>query len=230
LKEKAEKKKEDKTKEPESESNAFEEDEGEWIGMENIEEKLNIKVKTDNEVSDKIPVSLTTADFTVQNVALKMGIPVISIDGMRIRKIKNYILKCITCETLNWDTTKVFCEHCGYNTLMKIGYSVDVDGNVTVYDKKADVRVRGTKYDLPKPSLSKKAVVYILSEDQIKTKKNEFSLEKNLDKILDNYDNFKELNDRNTNNGYNTSKNFVWGFPKQNPNVSKKYYSKKSKK
>jgi RNA-binding protein NOB1 len=113
--------------------------------MENIEQKLNIKIKTEEEYNSKINVSLTTADFTVQNVALKMGIPVISIDGMKIRKIKNYILKCITCETLNWDTTKVFCEHCGYNTLMKIGYSVDADGNVTVYDKKADIRNRGTK-------------------------------------------------------------------------------------
>jgi RNA-binding protein NOB1 len=131
--------------EQESESAVDQEDEGEWIGMENIEQKLNLKVKTDNEISDNMPVSLTTADFTVQNVALKMGIPVISIDGLRIKKIKNYILKCISCDTLNWDTTKVFCEHCGYNTLMKIGYSVDAEGHVTVYDKKADVRVRGTK-------------------------------------------------------------------------------------
>jgi hypothetical protein len=73
-------------------------------------------------------------------------------------------------------------------------------------------------------------VIYILSEDQLKTKKNEFSLEKNLDKILDNYDSFKDLNDKNVSKGFNTSKNFVWGYPKQNPNASRKYYSKKSKK
>ncbi len=231
LKEKKEKEAEKPKETPPAEESAFDQDdEGEWIGIENIEQKLNLKVKTDNELSDQIPVSLITADFTVQNVALKLGIPVTSIDGMRIRKIKNYILKCITCETLNWDTTKVFCEHCGYNTMMKIGYSVDADGNVTVYDKKADVRLRGTKYDLPKPSLSKKGVIYILSEDQIMKKKKDFNLESNLDKILDNYDNFKELNDRNTQKNYNTSKNFVWGYPKQNPNASKKYYSKKSKK
>ncbi len=84
---------------------------------------------------------------------------------------------------------------------------------------------------MPKPSLSKKAVVYILSEDQIKNnKKNEYSIEKNLDKILDNYETFKDLNDRSSSKQYNTSKNFVWGYPKQNPNAPKKYYSKKSKK
>jgi RNA-binding protein NOB1 len=146
VKEKSQPQKTEPETQAEPESTGFDqEDEGEWIGMENIEQKLNLKVKTDNESSEQIPVSLTTADFTVQNVALKMGIPVISIDGLIIKKIKNYILKCISCETLNWDTTKVFCEHCGYNTLMKIGYSVDAEGNVTIYDKKADVRNRGTK-------------------------------------------------------------------------------------
>jgi RNA-binding protein NOB1 len=100
------------------------------------------------EEENKINVYLTTADFTVQNVALKIGIPVQSIDGMRIRKIKNYLLKCYACETFNWDTTKLFCEHCGYSTLMKIGYSVNSEGKVTVNDKKADARLRGTQVNL----------------------------------------------------------------------------------
>jgi RNA-binding protein NOB1 len=121
-------------------------DEGEWIGLENIEEKLNDKIKSDKKVEDtQLKVYLTTADFTVQNVALKIGIPVQSIDGMRIRKIKNYLLKCYACETFNWDTTRLFCEHCGYNTLMKIGYSVSAEGKVSVNDKKADARLRGTQ-------------------------------------------------------------------------------------
>jgi len=117
-----------------------------------------------------IKVYLTTADFTVQNVALKIGIPVMSIDGMRIRKVKNYILKCYSCHRFNYDTTQQFCENCGYPTLMKIGYSVSLDGKIKINDKKAEPRVRGTQYDLPMPTVSKKGVVYILSEDSLPKK------------------------------------------------------------
>ena len=120
-------------------------DEEEWIGLENIEEKLSLKIKTTDMDDENVKVYISTADYTIQNVSLKIGIPVMSIDGMKIRKIKNYILKCITCDTLNWDTSRVFCEHCGYNTMMKIGYSVDNHGNITIFDKKADSRLRGTK-------------------------------------------------------------------------------------
>jgi RNA-binding protein NOB1 len=119
--------------------------EGEWIGIENLEEKLNEQVKAEKVEDNNINVYLTTADFTVQNVALKIGMPVQSIDGMKIRKIKNFLLKCYGCETFNWDTSRQFCEHCGYNTLMKIGYSVTSEGKVTVNDKKADPRLRGTQ-------------------------------------------------------------------------------------
>jgi hypothetical protein len=85
---------------------------------------------------------------------------------------------------------------------------------------------------LPKPSLSKKGVVYILSEDQMPTpkKRTTMNLERDLDKILDNYDLHKELNDKIHKKTYNTSKNLVWGYPKKNPNVPNKYYSKKNKK
>jgi lysyl-tRNA synthetase class I len=72
-----------------------------------------------------------------------------------------------------------------------------------------------------------------LAEDQIPKKKKEVNLEKDLDRILDDYDAYKDLNNRNSNqNNYtnNTSKKFIWGYPKKNPNAPKKYYSKKDKK
>lgn len=117
---------------------------------------------------------------------------------------------------------------------MKIGYFVDINGKVVINDKNAEARNRGTQYNLPKPELGKKATVLILSEDLIPSKKRGAGLDihKNLEKILDNYDTFKELDDKKTKNEFNSnsSKNYVWGFPKQNPNAPKKYYSKKNKK
>lgn len=241
-KEKKEKPKKIEEPVPENEEEE-EEDEGEWIGLDNIEKKINNLMITnleDKENLNPINVYIITGDFTVQNVALKIGIPVMSIDGSRIRKIKNFILKCYACNNFNFDTSRLFCENCGYNTLMKIGYSVDIDGKITINDKKADSRLRGTQviniflyqYDLPKPTLSKKGVIYVLSEDQMPKKKNEkFNLEKDLDKVLDNYDSYKDLNNKDDGpKNFNTTKNFVWGYPKKNPNVPKKYYSKKDNK
>jgi len=79
----------------------------------------------------------------LQNVALKMGLPVLGIDGKIIRRIKNYIFKCYSCDKFVFDTARLFCDNCGYNTLMKIGYSIDFQGRVKVYDKEAEARLRG---------------------------------------------------------------------------------------
>jgi len=124
-------------------------DEGEWITPENIDSKLGKfkieedKLKKENE--NPIKVHISTADFTVQNVALKMGIPVQGIDGMKIRKIKNYILKCYSCNYFIFDTSKLFCADCGYNTLMKIACSINSEGVLKIYDKDAQARGRGTQ-------------------------------------------------------------------------------------
>ena len=102
---------------PEEIQNEFEEDEeeddeGEWIGADNLEKKINKKIKmSESEVDDsKINVFISSADFTLQNVALKIGLPVLAIDGKIIRRIKNYIFKCYSCNKFNFDTSRVFCQ------------------------------------------------------------------------------------------------------------------------
>jgi RNA-binding protein NOB1 len=119
------------------------------ITPENIDSKLGkFKIeeeKLKKEIENPIKVHISTADFTVQNVALKMGIPVQGIDGMKIRKIKNYILKCYSCNYFIFDTSKLFCQDCGYNTLMKIACSINSEGVLKIYDKDAQARSRGTQ-------------------------------------------------------------------------------------
>ena len=62
-------------------------------------------------------------------------------------------------------------------------------------------------------------------------KRHEYNLERDLEKILDNYESYKDFNPYKLDEiAQNTSKRFVWGFPKKNPNIPKKYYSKKQKK
>ena len=72
-----------------------------------------------------------------------MGLPLLGIDGRIIRRIKNYIFKCYSCSKFVFDTSRMFCDDCGYNTLMKIGYSIDYEGKVKVFDKEAEARLRG---------------------------------------------------------------------------------------
>ena len=79
--------------------------------------------------------------------------------------------------------------------------------------------------------MDKKGKVYLLSEDQLPKRRIDNNIEKNFDKLIDNYFQYKDLLVKNNDiKPYNSSKNFVWGYPKKNPNEPKKYYSKKSKK
>ena len=140
--------KKNKKKDKFSKGNFMDNDEGEWITQENIDSKLNkFKIEEDmeEEKESTINVHISTSDFTVQNVALKMGIPVLGVDGMQIKKIKNYILKCCTCSNFIFDTARLFCEDCGYNTLMKLACSINAEGVLKIYDKKAEARLRGTQ-------------------------------------------------------------------------------------
>jgi hypothetical protein len=58
------------------------------------------------------------------------------------------------------------------------------------------------------------------------------TLEKDFEKIMANYEQYKDCIGKTSNTTFNTAstKKFVWGYPKQNPNIAKKYYSKKDKK
>lgn len=227
-----------------------EDNEDDWITPENIDTKLNNMItsssnnnkqiqtqsqsesQSQTEKENKHPTPLInvfvhSADFTLQNVCMKMSIPIKGIDGMQIRKIKNYILKCTTCHDFIFDTSVKFCDFCGYPYLMKIGYNIYSNGDIKINDKKPNIRKRGTQYDLPKPSLAKNGTIYILADDQLPKQKHK---EINVNKVLEYYENMQEMPKHMGNEEKGkSSKQFVWGYPKQNPNKAKKYYSKKKK-
>lgn len=209
-------------------------EESSWINSDNLETKLSKFKKYEDVTTKPNPggIYIISDDYTIQNVCLKMGMLPISVNGLIVKRVKNFLFKCYTCGHFNFDTTVLFCQECGYNTLMKIGFSVNELGEGIIYDKDPEPRVRGVQFDLPKPELGKKATVYILCEDQL-PKKRDLDVEKHLDKILDNYDQYKDLIKSKKVSQFaegQTSKNLEWGYPKKNPNIPKKYYGKKSKK
>ena len=200
----------------------------------NINNNIEMNIEDNKEENDKnktneeINVFVNTADFTLQNVCMKMGIPILGVDGLRIRNIKNYILKCTVCYKFIFEIDKKFCPYCGYPYLMKIGYNIFANGEIKINDRKPEPRKRGQIFDLPAPSTKKNGTVYILTEDQI-PKKGFNKRDVDINKILENYESFKELPKHDSNIQINSSKQYKWGFPKKNPNIAKKYYNKKKK-
>ena len=193
----------------------------------------NIEMNIDNndeykKNKDEINVYVNTADFTLQNACMKMGIPILGVDGLRIRNIKNYILKCTVCYKFIFEIDKKFCPYCGYPYLMKIGYNIYANGEIKINDRKPEPRKRGQIFDLPAPTTKKNGTVYILTEDQI-PKKGFNKKDVDINKILENYERFKELPKHDNNLQINSSKQYKWGFPKKNPNIPKKHYNKKKK-
>ena len=198
----------------------------------NTNKEMNIDENNNNEenkINDDINVYVNTADFTLQNVCMKMGIPILGVDGLRIRNIKNYILKCTVCYKFIFEINKKFCPYCGYPYLMKIGYNIFANGEIRINDRKPEPRKRGQIFDLPAPTTKKNGTVYILTEDQI-PKKGFNKRNVDIDKILENYESFKELPKHDSTIQINSSKQYKWGFPKMNPNMPKKHYNKRKKK
>ncbi|EAS03594.1 nin one-binding Zn-ribbon-like protein (macronuclear) [Tetrahymena thermophila SB210] len=145
------------------------EDDGEgWINTENIhlyKEQGNQKLEN---TGSQIGVSILTADFAMQNVALQMGIPLVSIDGMLITRAKRFILECFGCQHLCKEMTKKFCPKCKNPTLLKVSCSFEADGSIKLYRKKGfKLNTAGFIYSIPKPQIGKQANNIVLREDDL---------------------------------------------------------------
>lgn len=85
--------------------------EGEWITPQNVgvHKSRALDLLPDDETQGKkgrkrkqddmkeIGAGCMTADFAMQNVLLQMGLDLVSVDGKRIQKVRNYVLRCHAC-------------------------------------------------------------------------------------------------------------------------------------
>lgn len=151
------------------------EDDGEWITMDNLTEVIirdsgedttgsNGVEATEEEralalTSPKNQVALATGDFAVQNVALQLNLNLMNfMSGLRIKKLRNYMLRCHACFKLfpmpKDGNPKHFCPSCGgQNTLLRCAVSVDSDTGVITPHLKANFQWnnRGNRFSLPSP-------------------------------------------------------------------------------
>lgn len=98
-------------------------------------------------------VACITTDFSMQNIIIQMGMNVLSVDGMLIEKVKQWVLRCMACYQVHYDMDRLFCCRCGNNHMSRVSCSIDSKtGNFKLHLKKNyTVNTRGIKYNIPKP-------------------------------------------------------------------------------
>lgn len=118
-------------------------------------------------ITSRIAVACITTDFSMQNVLLQIGLRLLSTDGMAIKRVKQWILKCIACFTTSTEMERLFCPKCGNNTMERVSYSVGQDGHMTFYTRaNRPTKLSGTRYSLPKPKGGRQGDL-LLREDQL---------------------------------------------------------------
>mmetsp|Transcript_22737 Transcript_22737/g.48278 ORF Transcript_22737/g.48278 Transcript_22737/m.48278 type:complete len:486 (-) Transcript_22737:186-1643(-) len=150
--------------EPESELDSDEDGSsaGEWVTPENVH-RFGVGVEADIEVK----ITCATADYSVQNVLLQMGITPLTFDGYAVRTVKLWGLYCRACFAFTRDTEKVFCPKCGHDTLVRVPIVVDKDGKATALNAGRPLRRKGTVYSIPKPTMGR-GWKPIFAEDEVR--------------------------------------------------------------
>ncbi|KAJ1809499.1 20S-pre-rRNA D-site endonuclease nob1 [Coemansia sp. RSA 2598] len=130
---------------------------GEWITPKNVKQHLastamGMKQAQSNETKLAMKVACVTSDFAMQNVMLKMGIRLVTPDGISVTRLYTWVLRCHACGHLTGNMNMQFCSSCGHATLKRCSVSTGANGRLQVHLKSSYVyNLRGTIYSMPKP-------------------------------------------------------------------------------
>lgn len=144
-----------------------------WITPANLK-----KVQANDSRSSGIPeasmrVGCITTDYAMQSVLLQMGLKLLSVEGMLMKSIKQWVLRCSGCFKEHRQLDLQFCQKCGNASLVRLAAIIDSHGNTRLLPERgapARVRstnIRGTKYAIPAPKAGRHARNMILAEDQL---------------------------------------------------------------
>jgi len=120
----------------------------------------------------------TTTDFAMQNVILQMNFELLTVDGIKVRRLKTWVSRCGACFTIYTDTEnsgpykpkRLFCSRCGSDMMQRVAASVDSKtGRLRLHlSKNYKTSTRGTKFSLPKPGSNNRFQGdLLLREDQL---------------------------------------------------------------
>ncbi|EFA78121.1 hypothetical protein PPL_08769 [Heterostelium album PN500] len=205
------------------------EDEGEWITPDNIKAKLEKSQFVTGEEIKHVKVACITSDFSMQNVMLQMGLNLLSVDGLVVKQVKQFVLKCYSCNTTTLDFSKVWCGACGNQTMVKAMTWVDRFGNVRVGKGSGkQFNNRGKKFSMPKAKGGKYHTDMVFTEEQyihrLKVTGKYYQKKKS---STDN-----AIGDESFESGFSFAKpgaDITIGFGGRNPNIARRKIGKKNK-
>uniref|UniRef100_A0A915Q498 RNA-binding protein NOB1 n=1 Tax=Setaria digitata TaxID=48799 RepID=A0A915Q498_9BILA len=141
-------------------------DDGTWLNEDNVDRLLE-HIGEITVPEKEMKVACITTDFSMQNILLRLGLYLLSVNGYRIHQLNNYILRCRACFATTAVMTKRFCSRCGNDSLHRVAVSVAEDGTVQLHINWNRLQsARGLRYSLPAPKGGKHAVGPQLFEDQ----------------------------------------------------------------
>uniref|UniRef100_A0A1X7TKB4 RNA-binding protein NOB1 n=1 Tax=Amphimedon queenslandica TaxID=400682 RepID=A0A1X7TKB4_AMPQE len=114
---------EEQLEEEEEEERGEEDGEGEddddsWITPDNYQSVCDSIGGLMEETIDEISVGCMTTDYAMQNVLLQIGLNVVSIDGMLIKRIRTYAQQCKACFKVYFKSGLLFCPYCGNKSMI----------------------------------------------------------------------------------------------------------------
>ncbi len=115
---------------------------------------------------DTLTVGLVTGDFAMQNVALQMGLRILTMDGSVVKQLRHWILRCHACFALSPQMDRVFCESCGNATMQRISAEVGEDGQLVLGSRRPPP-LRGTRFTIAPPKGGRNNKDIILREDEL---------------------------------------------------------------
>ncbi|KAL3998652.1 Nin one binding (NOB1) Zn-ribbon like family protein [Acanthocheilonema viteae] len=137
-----------------------------WLNEDNVDEIMGHVGETALPEKE-MKVACITTDFAIQNILLRLGLCLLSVNGFRIQRLNNYILRCWACFATTNIMTKRFCPRCGNDSLHRVAVSIDEDGTMRLHINWNRLQsARGLKYSLPAPKGGKHPGGPQLFEDQ----------------------------------------------------------------
>ena len=101
---------------------------GAWIDAGNLEDISQTGFGLGNgakkEFSPKRAVACTTTDFAMQNIIIQLGLKLVTVNGMAIKRVKQWVLKCDGCFFITPQMDKKFCPRCGGATMARLSVTV----------------------------------------------------------------------------------------------------------
>ncbi|KAM0275053.1 hypothetical protein ACHAQH_007614 [Verticillium albo-atrum] len=98
-----------------------------------------------------LKVAMLTSDYAMQNVALRIGLNLLSPAMSRITQVKNWVLRCHGCFQVCKKMDRQFCPKCGQATLTRTSCTTADDGSFQIHLKRNfQWNNRGNVFSIPK--------------------------------------------------------------------------------